>query len=254
MFIRRLRHFILLMELSNKIKAFWGIFRYVNEGAEFLFSAFDNSNINYLSRIHDVFMITDENYRSSQRSDQWYSIFDLFPDDVFINGCANQNRVHFVVFTRLSVWRGWNSLVRDYGEWVRKHYNPPPCPSCEWTVTLRSFPRFFFFWLSAILSFQTSCNKYILFNKCIEIKYETIKMYGVFFYVISARFSLLKYYDSYRSSLLCLVFSEVNNYSEHAQLDVNRRNAVSIRMVYCLLQSLQHQLWINYVIWTHWVC
>ena len=38
--------------------------------AEIYFSAFDNSNINYLSHIHDVFMNIDKNYRSSQRFDQ----------------------------------------------------------------------------------------------------------------------------------------------------------------------------------------
>ena len=29
-----------------------------------------------------------------------------FPDDVFRNGCANQNKVNFVVFRRLFVRRG----------------------------------------------------------------------------------------------------------------------------------------------------
>ena len=74
--------------------------------AVILFSAFDNSNINYLSSIHDVFMNIDENYQSSQRFDQWYNSFDHFLDDVFKNGFANQNRVHFVVFPRLCVRRG----------------------------------------------------------------------------------------------------------------------------------------------------
>ena len=50
-------------------------------------------------------MNIDENNRLSQRFDQWYSRFAHFPDHVFRNGCANQNRVLFVVFPRLYVRR-----------------------------------------------------------------------------------------------------------------------------------------------------
>ena len=59
-----------------------------------IFSAFDNSKIHYLSRGHEF----DDNYRTSQHFDLW---LNSFPDDVFRNGCANQKRVHFVVFPRL---------------------------------------------------------------------------------------------------------------------------------------------------------
>ena len=74
--------------------------------------------INYSSH-HNIFMNIDENNRLSQRFDQrWYSRFAYFPDDMVRNGCANQNKVHSVVFPRLSVMRGYigagDSLVRDY--------------------------------------------------------------------------------------------------------------------------------------------
>ena len=56
--------------------------------------------------INHIIMIIDENNLLSQRFDQWYSRFAHFSDDMFRNGCANQNRVHFVVFPRLFVWQG----------------------------------------------------------------------------------------------------------------------------------------------------
>ena len=50
---------------------------------------------------------------SSQHFDRWYSSFDHFPDDVFRNGCANQNRC--ISQTLCSARIGdRNSLVWDY--------------------------------------------------------------------------------------------------------------------------------------------
>ena len=49
-------------------------------------------------------------------------------------------------------------------------------------------------------------------HKCIKIKYKTVNMYEYFL--------CWKITQSHRSSRLCLVFSDVTNCSEHAQLDV----------------------------------
>ena len=64
----------------------------------------------------------------------------------------------------------------------RKHYNPPPLTVMWMNFDSPNSPSFCS--LSAIISFQTCSNKYILyvlsFHKCIKIKYKMVNKNGVF--------------------------------------------------------------------------
>ena len=98
----------ILRELPCKLKAFWGILIIRQRGCwqKSCFRPGFRRSTTATLIINLVIMIIDVINRLSQRFDQWYSRFAHCPDDVFSNGCVNQNRVHFVVFPRLFVRRG----------------------------------------------------------------------------------------------------------------------------------------------------
>ena len=70
----------------------------------------------------------------------------------------------------------------------RKHYNPPPLTVMWMNFDSPNFPSFCS--LSAIILFQTCCNKCILyvfsFHKCIKIKYKMVNMYGVYSWFVQS--------------------------------------------------------------------
>ena len=94
----------------------------------------------------------------------------------------------------------------------RKHYNPPPLTVTWMNFECPNFPSLCS--LSAIISFQTCSNKCILyvlsFHKCIEIKYKTVNMYGVFLWLVqsSFRWNTIHSHRNYHVQLLSVRVGE----------------------------------------------
>ena len=93
-----------------------------------------------------------------------------------------------------------------------KHYNLPPLTVMWMNFDSPNFPSLCS--LSAIISFQTCSNKctlYVLsFHICIKIKYKTVNMYGVFWWLVqsSSRWNTIHSHRNYNVQLSRVRVSE----------------------------------------------
>ena len=95
----------------------------------------------------------------------------------------------------------------------RKHYNPPPLTVMWMNFDSPNFPSLYS--LSAIISFQTCSNKYILyvllFHKCIKIKYKTVNMYEVFLWLVPSSSRWNTIHSLATTMFNCWVFGSANS-------------------------------------------